>query len=81
MELYGSRLLVEVTPSENKTKSGLIIKDKAEKNRRGKVVKLGIGGDFEVCVGQYIIYDKSQEQEVDSNLVIIPQVAIYYYED
>jgi chaperonin GroES len=62
------RVIVEVSPAEEKTASGLIIPDTAkEKPQRGKVVAVGNGKKDEpmtVQVGDTVLYGKYAGTEV-----------------
>lgn len=62
------RVLVEVSPAEEKTASGLIIPDTAkEKPQRGKIVAVGNGKKDEpltVQVGDTVLYGKYAGTEI-----------------
>jgi chaperonin GroES len=69
----GDRLLVKPNPSEEKTKSGIVLPDSAkEKPQEGKVIAAGIGGrddkgnkiPMEVKVGDVVLYSKYSGTEV-----------------
>ncbi len=69
----GDRLLVEPNPSEEKTKSGIVLPDSAkEKPQEGKVVAVGDGAKdengkkipMEVKVGDVVLYSKYSGTEV-----------------
>ena len=63
------RVIVEVSPAEEKTASGLIIPDTAkEKPQRGEVVAVGPGKDgnlMTVQVGDTVLYGKYAGQELN----------------
>lgn len=62
------RVIVEVSPAEEKTASGIIIPDTAkEKPQRGKVVAVGSGKKDEpmtVKVGDTVLYGKYSGTEI-----------------
>ena len=62
------RVIVEVSPAEEKTASGIIIPDTAkEKPQRGKVVAVGTGKKDEpmtVKVGDTVLYGKYSGTEI-----------------
>jgi chaperonin GroES len=62
------RVIVEVSPAEEKTASGIIIPDTAkEKPQRGKVVAVGTGKKDEpmtVQVGDTVLYGKYSGTEI-----------------
>lgn len=62
------RVIVEVSPAEEKTASGIIIPDTAkEKPQRGKVVAVGSGKKDEpmtVQVGDTVLYGKYSGTEI-----------------
>ncbi len=62
------RVIIEVSPAEEKTASGLIIPDTAkEKPQRGKVVAVGSGKKDEpmtVKVGDTVLYGKYAGTEI-----------------
>jgi len=69
----GDRLLVKPKPSEEKTKSGIVLPDSAkEKPQEGKVIAVGEGAKddrgkkitMEVKVGDVILYSKYSGTEV-----------------
>lgn len=69
----GDRLLIEPNPSEEKTKSGIVLPDSAkEKPQEGKVVAVGDGAidengkkiPMEVKVGDVVLYSKYSGTEV-----------------
>src|SRR4030043_1812787 len=69
----GDRLLVKPNPSEEKTKSGIVLPDSAkEKPQEGKVIAVGEGarnekGDkipMEVKAGDVVLYSKYSGTEV-----------------
>jgi chaperonin GroES len=69
----GDRLLVKPNPSEEKTKSGIVLPDSAkEKPQEGKVVAAGSGArdekgnkvPMEVKVGDTVLYSKYSGTEV-----------------
>ena len=69
----GDRLLVKPNPSEEKTKSGIVLPDSAkEKPQEGKVIAAGIGArddkgnkiPMEVKVGDVVLYSKYSGTEV-----------------
>lgn len=79
----GDRLLVKPNPSEEKTKSGIVLPDSAkEKPQEGKVIAAGSGGrddkgnkvPMEVKVGDVVLYSKYSGTEVkidgDEHLII-----------
>jgi len=79
----GDRLLVKPNPSEEKTKSGIVLPDSAqEKPQEGKVVAVGEGAKddkgkkipMEVKVGDVVLYSKYSGTEVkiegDEHLII-----------
>lgn len=65
----GSRVLVEVKESEQKTISGIIIPDSAqEKQQKGTVVAVGNGTEsekMEVKVGDVVLYGKYAGTEIE----------------
>jgi chaperonin GroES len=69
----GDRLLVKPNPSEEKTKSGIVLPDSAkEKPQEGKVIAVGEGArdengkkiPMEVKVGDVVLYSKYSGTEV-----------------
>ncbi len=69
----GDRLLVKPKPSEEKTKSGIVLPDSAkEKPQEGKVIAVGEGAKddkgkkitMEIKVGDVILYSKYSGTEV-----------------
>jgi chaperonin GroES len=69
----GDRLLVKPNPSEEKTKSGIVLPDSAkEKPQEGKVIAVGGGAKddsgkkipMEVKVGDVVLYSKYSGTEV-----------------
>ncbi len=69
----GDRLLVKPKPSEEKTKSGIVLPDSAkEKPQEGKVIAVGGGAKdekgkkipMEVKVGDVVLYSKYSGTEV-----------------
>jgi chaperonin GroES len=69
----GDRLLVKPNPSEEKTKSGIVLPDSAkEKPQEGKVIAVGEGAKddsgkkipMEVKVGDVVLYSKYSGTEV-----------------
>jgi chaperonin GroES len=69
----GDRLLVKPNPSEEKTKSGIVLPDSAkEKPQEGKVIAVGSGArdekgskvPMEVKVGDVVLYSKYSGTEV-----------------
>ena len=69
----GDRLLVKPNPSEEKTKSGIVLPDSAkEKPQEGKVLAVGKGAkdekgniiSMEVKVGDVVLYSKYSGTEV-----------------
>ncbi len=69
----GDRLLVKPNPSEEKTKSGIVLPDSAkEKPQEGKVLAVGKGAKdekgsiipMEVKVGDVVLYSKYSGTEV-----------------
>jgi chaperonin GroES len=62
------RVIVEVSPAEEKTASGIIIPDTAkEKPQKGKVIAVGTGKKDEpmtVQVGDHILYGKYAGTEI-----------------
>ncbi len=69
----GDRLLVKPNPSEEKTKSGIVLPDSAkEKPQEGKVIAAGSGTrdekgnkiPMEVKVGDVVLYSKYSGTEV-----------------
>ncbi len=69
----GDRLLVKPNPSEEKTKSGIVLPDSAkEKPQEGKVIAAGKGAidekgnkiPMEVKVGEVVLYSKYSGTEV-----------------
>lgn len=62
------RVIVEVSPAEEKTASGIIIPDTAkEKPQKGKVIAVGSGKKDEpmtVQVGDHILYGKYAGTEI-----------------
>ena len=62
------RVIVEVSPAEEKTASGLIIPDTAkEKPQRGKVIAVGVGKKDEpltVKIGDSVLYGKYAGTEI-----------------
>ena len=62
------RVIVEVSPAEEKTASGLIIPDTAkEKPQKGKIVAIGTGKKDEpmtVKVGDTVLYGKYAGTEI-----------------
>ena len=69
----GDRLLVKPKPSEEKTKSGIVLPDSAkEKPQEGDVVSVGAGAKdekgkkipMEVKVGDVVLYSKYSGTEV-----------------
>jgi len=69
----GDRLLVKPKPSEEKTKSGIVLPDSAkEKPQEGKVIAVGEGANdekgkkipMEVKVGDVVLYSKYSGTEV-----------------
>ncbi len=69
----GDRILVKPSPSEEKTKSGIVLPDSAkEKPQQGKVVAVGSGAKdekgnkipMEIKVGDKILYSKYSGTEV-----------------
>jgi len=69
----GDRLLVKPNPSEEKTKSGIVLPDSAkEKPQEGKVIAVGSGArdeegnkvPMEVKVGDTVLYSKYSGTEV-----------------
>jgi len=69
----GDRLLVKPNPSEEKTKSGIVLPDSAkEKPQEGKVIAAGEGArddngkkiPMEVKVGDVVLYSKYSGTEV-----------------
>ncbi len=69
----GDRLLVKPNPSEEKTKTGIVLPDSAkEKPQEGKVIAAGNGGrddkgnkiPMEVKVGEVVLYSKYSGTEV-----------------
>jgi chaperonin GroES len=67
----GTRVLIEVTESEQKTASGIIIPDSAkEKQQRGTVIATGKGTDsekMEVKVGDVVLYGKFAGTEIEED--------------
>ena len=72
----GDRLLVKPNPSEEKTKSGIVLPDSAkEKPQEGKVLAVGKGAkdekgniiSMEVKVGDVVLYSKYSGTEVKIN--------------
>lgn len=72
----GDRILVKPNPSEEKTKSGIVLPDSAkEKPQEGKVVAVGSGArddkgnkiPMEVKVGDVVLYSKYSGTEVKIN--------------
>ncbi len=72
----GDRLLVKPNPSEEKTKSGIVLPDSAkEKPQEGKVIAVGEGAKddsgkkipMEVKVGDVVLYSKYSGTEVKIN--------------
>ncbi len=67
----GSRVLIEVMESEQKTASGIIIPDSAkEKQLKGTVVAVGKGTDsekMEVKPGDTVLYGKFAGTEIEEN--------------
>ena len=63
------RVIVEVSPAEEKTASGLIIPDTAkEKPQKGKIVAIGTGKKDEpltVKVGDTVLYGKYAGTEIN----------------
>ncbi|MDD5622510.1 MAG: co-chaperone GroES [Actinomycetota bacterium] len=69
----GDRLLVKPNPSEEKTKSGIVLPDSAkEKPQEGKILAVGKGAKdekgniipMEVKVGDVVLYSKYSGTEV-----------------
>lgn len=62
------RVIVEVSPAEEKTASGIIIPDTAkEKPQKGKVIAVGTGKKDEpmtVQIGDHILYGKYAGTEI-----------------
>ncbi|HPH02843.1 MAG TPA: co-chaperone GroES [Spirochaetota bacterium] len=55
----GDRVLVKISESESKTKSGLYIPENTkEKKNQGQVVAIGSSEDIKVKVGDVVLYDK-----------------------
>lgn len=55
----GDRVLVKISKSETKTKTGLYIPDNAqEKTQQGEVTAVGASEDILVKVGDTVLYDK-----------------------
>ncbi|MBN2747078.1 MAG: co-chaperone GroES [Bacteroidales bacterium] len=67
----GTRVLIEVSESEVKTASGLIIPDSAkEKQQKGTVVAVGKGTEsekMEVKTGDTVLFGKYAGTEVEDN--------------
>jgi len=65
----GSRVLVEVVESEQKTISGIIIPDSAqEKQQKGTVIATGKGTEsekMEVKIGDVVLYGKYAGTEIE----------------
>ncbi len=65
----GSRVLVEVVESEQKTISGIIIPDSAqEKQQKGTVIAAGKGTEsekMEVKIGDVVLYGKYAGTEIE----------------
>ncbi|OIP02084.1 MAG: co-chaperone GroES [Bacteroidetes bacterium CG2_30_33_31] len=65
----GTRVLVEVVESEEKTISGIIIPDSAkEKQQKGTVLAVGKGTEkekMEVKVGDLVVYGKYAGTEIE----------------
>jgi chaperonin GroES len=55
----GDRVLVKISESESKTKSGLYIPDNTkEKKNQGQVVAIGSSEEITVKAGDMVLYDK-----------------------
>lgn len=85
MKITGQRLLLKVEPLEKKTSGGLIIPESAvegmEKlnlSREGVIEQLGDHDDFEVTVGEKILWNAKMGIKIDDTHVLIPQNAILY---
>jgi co-chaperonin GroES (HSP10) len=84
MRVTGQRVLLEVKPLETVLKSGLILPDiedgikKMNPSRKGVVEQLGDADNFEVTVGEEVLYNAKMETKVDETHVLIPQGAILY---
>jgi chaperonin GroES len=79
----GTRVLIEVVASEQRTASGIIIPDTAkEKPQKGLVVAVGSGSEaekMEVKVGDTVLYAKyagTQIQEAGKEYLILNQSDI-----
>lgn len=78
------RVVIEPTPVETKTASGIIIPDTAkEKPLKGKVVAIGPGKKDEtmtVKIGDEVLYDQKFTEDLkidDKDLLIIHEEYIY----
>ena len=82
MKVTGQRVLLEVRPLEKKTSGGLIMPDttvkKMNPSRIGIIEQLGDSGNFEVVIGEEVVYNAKMETKIDETHVLIPQAAILY---
>ena len=82
MKVTGQRVLLEVRPLEKKTSGGLIMPDttvkKMNPSRIGIIEQLGDSGNFEVVIGEEVVYNAKMETAIDETHVLIPQAAILY---
>jgi hypothetical protein len=80
LKAYGSNLILKVEPLNDKIGS-IIMPDqvvkKTIKTRKGVVESLG-EDEFEVGIGDSVLYDRAYETVLDEPFVIIPQSAILY---
>ena len=81
MKPHGNYIAVKPKPTESKVGS-LIIPESAKKSiirtGEGAIIEIGDGGDFEVSIGDTVVYEKASEVEMADGLVLIPHKAILY---
>ena len=85
MRVTGQRVLLEVKPLEKILKSGLILPEtavegieKMNPSRTGIVEQLGDADNFEVKVGDEILFNAKMGTKIDDTHVLIPQKSILY---
>lgn len=84
----GNRILVKQLSTEEVTKSGIILPDTADKEKKaqGKIIALGSGEDVEelgLKVGDTVVFGKyaGEEVEVDENGTKVEYKILYVGED
>lgn len=81
MKVLGSKILVEVEPLNEKVGS-FFMPEKTVKqlnpSRKGRIVQLGDYDNFEVSVGEEIVFNAKAQTEIDETHVIIPNSSIFY---